>query len=213
MTIRLLLADDHAILRAGLKAMLERQPDLRVVAEATDGRSLLSAAQSAQPDVILLDIAMPELNGLEALPRLRECAPHAHVIVLSMHNVEEYVARALKAGAISYLLKDAPEADLLTAIRLAAQGQRYLCPPLTEEVIQDYLARLGQEANLLDRLSPREREVLQLMAEGHSTIAIAQRLNLSPKTVETHRSNLMDKLAIHDLPGLTRFALKNGLIA
>jgi DNA-binding NarL/FixJ family response regulator len=212
MTIRLILADDHAIVRAGLKAILERQPDFTIAAEAADGRSLLQAAERLQPDVILLDIAMPELNGLEALPRLHACAPQARVIVLSMHNVEEYVARALKAGAISYLLKDAPEADLLAAIRAAAQGRRYLCAPLTEDVIAGYLARLGPEERLLDRLSPREREVLQLIAEGHSTVAIAGRLNLSPKTIETHRANLMDKLDIHDLPGLTRFALKNGVV-
>lgn len=211
--MNILLADDHALLRAGLRAILDAQPDMHVTAEAVDGRDALTLAADLLPDVILLDVAMPGLNGLEALPRLLEVSPQSQIIVLSMHATEEYVVRALRSGAIGYLLKDSPPAELLSAVRAAGRGERYLCPPLTAEVVDDYLRRTGEEGSILDLLTPREREILQLLAEGKSTQAIANRLGLSPKTVETHRANLMDKLNLHNIASLTRFAIRAGLVS
>ncbi len=212
--MKILLADDHAMLRAGLRAILDAQPDMRVVAEAADGREALALAADLHPDLILLDIAMPGLNGLEALLRLKQVAPRARVIVLSMYATEEYVVRALRNGALGYLLKDSTSTELLNAVRAADRGERYLCPPLTAEVVENYLRRQspGEENSLLDRLTPREREILQLLAEGHSTQAIANTLRLSPKTVETHRANLMDKLNLYEIASLTRFAIRAGLV-
>jgi len=210
--MNILLADDHALLRAGLRVLLDAQPDMCVVAEAADGREALSLAADLHPDVVLLDVAMPGLNGLEALLRLKQIAPQARVIILSMHATEEYVVRALRNGALGYLLKDSAPAELLNAVRAAGRGERYLCSPLTAEVVEDYLRRTGEENSLFDRLTPREREILQLLAEGNSTQSIANTLGLSPKTVETHRANLMDKLNLYDVASLTRFAIRVGLV-
>jgi DNA-binding NarL/FixJ family response regulator len=211
--ITVLLADDHALLRAGLRAILASQPDICVLAEASDGREALRLAEEIRPTVILLDISMPGLNGLETLLRLREAAPSSAVVILSMHKVEEYAARALRAGALGYVLKDSPPSILLAAVRAAARGERYLAPPLDFAVIEEYQRRLGQEGDLLESLTPREREILQLLAEGHTTQAIASLLAISPKTVETHRAHLMDKLGVYDIASLTRLAIRAGLVS
>jgi len=209
--IKILLVDDHAIVRAGLRTMLDEITDLRVVSEAGDGRSALHLVDVHHPDVILLDIGMPGLNGLEALSRLRKSAPETGVVILSMYATEEYVVRAMADGALGYLVKDVSTEDLIAAIRAAARGECYLCDPLSAEVIEAYQQRLGSAKSIIDCLTPRELETLQLLAEGHSTRSIAIILGISPKTVETHRANLMDKLDLHDLASLTRLALRTGV--
>jgi len=209
--IEVLLADDHALMRAGLRAMLDAQADIQVTAEAADGRDMLFQAQSAHPDVILLDISMPGLNGLEALTRLQQAAPQSAVIILSMHKVEEYVARALQAGASGYVIKDAPPQELLAAVRAAARGENYLSAPFSLHALNDYFQRL--EPDPLARLTQREREVLQLLAEGHTTQSAAEILGISPKTIESHRANLMNKLAVFDIASLTRLAIRWGLVS
>ncbi|KAA3658720.1 MAG: DNA-binding response regulator [Chloroflexi bacterium] len=210
--MKILIADDHALFRAGLRILIEAQPDMIVVGEAANGRELLDQTSQLTPDVILLDIIMPGFNGIEAIRRLQASAPTTRVVALSMHASEEYVVSALQAGALSYLLKDAPPDELIKAIHSAYQGEQYLSPPLTDEVISAYIHRLGDKENLIERLSPREREVLQLIAEGHSTRNCAALLGISPKTVETYRANLMDKLGLYDIASLTRFAIRAGLI-
>ena len=183
-----------------------------MVGEATDGRHVLEIAEQTQPEVILLDVVMPGFNGIEAIRRLGLAHPEIKIVVISMHATEEYIVSALSAGALSYLLKDTPPEELINAIRTVSRGEKYLCPPLTETVIESYFQRLGEKENLLERLSPREREVLQLIAEGHSTLKCAHILEISPKTVETYRANLMDKLSLHDIASLTRFAIRVGLV-
>jgi DNA-binding NarL/FixJ family response regulator len=210
--MKVLIADDHHLVRALLRSHLEGEGDIHVVAEAGDGRAALKLAGEHQPDVILLDISMPGLNGLEALPRLRQQAPQARVLILSMHHNEEYVVRAFKSGAMGYIFKDSSPEELITALRRVAEGERYMAPPLTVEKMEAYLRQFDQKEAPLERLTLREREVLQLIAEGHSTQAIAQILGISPKTVETHRANLMDKLGMYDVASLTRFALRVGLV-
>lgn len=210
--MRILIADDHALFRAGLRTLIAAQPEMQVVGEAADGRELLALADQLQPDVVLLDIIMPGFNGIEAIRRLHESRPTTGIVALSMHAAEEYVVSALQAGALSYLLKDAPPEELIRAIASAHRGQQYLSPPLTEAVIAAYFDRLGGKESLIDRLSPREREVLQLIAEGHSTRTCALTLGISPKTVETYRANLMDRLGLYDIASLTRFAIRAGII-
>ncbi|MFN2291447.1 MAG: response regulator [Anaerolineae bacterium] len=210
---RVLLADDHTLVRAGFRAILEALPDVHVVAEAGDGREALRLIEQHQPNVALMDIAMPGLNGLEAAGRVSEAYPHVRVIILSMHANEEYVIRALQSGAVGYLLKDASPGELDTALHVAAQGQTYLSPQVSGHVAE-YVRRAGESDDCaFDRLTPRQREVLQLVAEGHTTQSIAHKLGLSVKTIETHRSNLMKCLGIHDIAGLVRYAVQKGVVS
>ncbi len=209
--IRVLLADDHTLVRVGFRTLLESLPDVNVVAEAGDGREALRLIDEHRPDVTLMDIAMPGLNGLEATARATEAFPHCRVIVLSMHLNEEYVLQALRVGASGYLLKDSGLAELEIAVRAVARGETYLSPPVSKQIIADYVRRVGNEAGPFERLTPRQREVLQLIAEGHTTQRIAHQLCVSVKTIETHRRQLMERLNIHDVAGLVRYAIRVGL--
>jgi DNA-binding NarL/FixJ family response regulator len=206
------LADDHTLFRAGLRALLEKLPDVQVVAEARDGREAVLMVETHHPDLVLMDIAMPGLNGLEATRRLVQAFPAIRVLILSMHKSEEYVWQALRAGAAGYLLKDADLAELALAITAMTRGETYLSPPISKHLIREYVQRVGGEETSLERLTPRQREILQLIAEGHTTKAIAQRLGLGVKTVETHRTQMMKRLGIHDIAGLVRYAIRMGMV-
>jgi DNA-binding NarL/FixJ family response regulator len=210
--VRVLLADDHVLVRAGIRSLLGTLPGVEVVAEARDGEEALRLVEVLRPDVVLMDIAMPGLNGLEATTRIARDHPETRVIIVSMHVSEEYGARALRAGASGYVPKDADVRELELAIDAVARGETYLSPAVSTHVVADYRRRLAEAPDALARLSSRQREVLQLLAEGHSTKEIAFRLKLSVKTVETHRAQLMDRLNIHDLAGLVRFAVRTGLV-
>jgi len=210
--IRVVLADDHTLVRAGIRALLEKLPDVHVVAEASDGREAVHLVTTTQPDVVLMDIAMPGLNGLEATRRLVKEFPAIRVLILSMHKNEEYVWQALRAGAVGYLLKDADLAELALAITAVTHGETYLSPPISKHVIREYVQRVGGEETGLEQLTPRQREILQLVAEGHTSKAIAQRLGLSIKTVETHRVQMMERLDIHEIAGLVRYAIRMGVV-
>ena len=211
-TIRVRLADDHRLMRAGLRALLKSLELVQVVAEAGNGHEAIQLAEQHQPDIVIMDIGMPELNGLEATARIVKLAPAPRIIVLSMHANEEYVRRALQAGAAGYLLKGAEPAELELAIRAVMRGETYLTPAVSKQVVQNYLHPREMKTNPIQELTPRQREVLQLVAEGHSTKDIAQKLNLSVKTVDTHRTELMQRLDIHDIAGLVRYAIRIGLI-
>lgn len=210
--VRVLLADDHALVRAGIRSLLQGLPEVEVVAEAGDGHETLRLIAAHRPDVVLMDITMPGLNGLEAAERVVKDYPGVRVIILSMHASEEYVLRALRVGAAGYLLKGADPAELEVAVKAAARGEAYLSPAMSKYVLADYRRRLAEEPGPLAPLTPRQREVLQLVAEGHGTKAIAQRLGLSVKTVESHRGQLMERLDIHDVTGLVRYAIRIGLV-
>lgn len=210
--IRVLLADDHTLVRAGFRALLHSLGDVEIVAEAGDGDEALRLIEAHQPDVVLLDIAMPGLNGLEVAARVAERFPNVRVMMLSMYANEEYVLQALRAGAAGYLLKDADSNELELAVRAVARGDTYLSPPVSKSVIEDYVRRVSSEPGSFDRLTPRQREVLQLIAKGHSTKEIAQMLNIGVKTAETHRMQLMQQLDIHDIAGLVRYAIRVGLV-
>jgi DNA-binding NarL/FixJ family response regulator len=210
--LRLLLADDHVLVRAGIRSLLGTLPGVEVVAEARDGHETLGLVETLRPDMVLMDIAMPGLNGLDATERITRDYPATRVIILSMHVNEEYGARALRAGASGYLPKDADVRELELAIGAVARGGTYLSPAVSTHVLADYRRRLAETPGALARLSPRQREVLQLLAEGSSTKEIAFRLKLSIKTVETHRAQIMERLDIRDLAGLVRFAVRTGLI-
>jgi DNA-binding NarL/FixJ family response regulator len=209
--IRLLLADDHNLVRAGLRALLQSVSGVEVVAEANNGREAVRLVAELHPDVVLMDIAMSELNGLEAAGQIAREFPGVRVIMLSMHATEEYVVQALRAGASGYLLKNAGAAELEKAIKHVAQGETFLSPSISRQV-SDYIRRVGQDGPPQTRLSPRQREILQLIAEGNTTKRIAQVLNISVKTVETHRSQLIEHLDIHDVAGLVRCAIRLGLV-
>jgi DNA-binding NarL/FixJ family response regulator len=211
--LRVVLVEDHALVRAGIRSLLEKLADLEVVAEAGDGRAALSLIAQHQPDVVLMDIKMAGLNGLEATARIMRDFPGVRVVILSMYANEEYVIQALRAGASGYLLKDAGTAELEVAVRAAARGETYLSPAISRRMIQDYLEIVGGEGGALEQLTPRQREVLQLVAEGNSVKEIAQILHVSVKTVETHRAQLMERLDIHDVAGLVRYAIRVGLVA
>jgi DNA-binding NarL/FixJ family response regulator len=210
---RVLLADDHTLVRAGLRKLLESMPEVTVVGEADDGLTLLALAAQLQPDLVLMDIAMAGLNGLEATSRLLKAQPGIRVLILSMHQNEEYVRQALRNGAVAYLLKDAAPVELELAIQAVQRGETYLSPAVSRGVVSDYVQRLRGDAVPAAVLTPRQREVLQLVAEGHSTKDIARRLGLSVKTVDTHRSQLMKQLDIHEVAGLVRYAVRSGLIS
>ena len=210
--IRILLADDHALVRAGIRSLLKNMEGIEVIAEASDGREALRLVRAHRPDVVLMDIAMPGLNGLEAAARIAKKFPHVHVVILSMHVNEEYVLQALRAGAAGYMVKGANAAELEIAIRAVARSEMYLSPTVSKHVVTDYIQRIRGETTSLELLTPRQREVLQLITEGYSTKKIAHTLKISVKTVETHRMQLMERLEIHDITGLVRYAIRVGLV-
>lgn len=212
MAVRVLVADDHALFRAGIRKLLQSFGGIEVVGEAADGHEALRLSSTVRPDVLLMDIGMPGLNGVEAAARLTREGPPPRVIILSMHTGEEHVLRAVRAGAAGYLLKDAPPAELEGAVRAVARGEIYLSPAVSRYVVEDYVRRAGGDRSPLDRLTSRQREVLQLIAEGNTTKAIATRLGLSVKTVETHRAQLMERLEARDVAALVRLAIRVGLV-
>jgi len=214
MSIRVLVADDHTLVRSGLCALLERIPDISVVAQASDGRSAMALVREHRPDIVLMDVAMVGLNGLDAALNTLQKHPNVRIIMLSMHRNEEYVMRALQVGASGYLLKDAATDELEAAIRTVMAGGRYLSPPIAQQ-LAEYEERFGLRTGAMsnpDRLTPREREVLQLIAEGRTMQEAAGILEISVKTIETHRYRLMDKLNIHHVTGLVRYAMRAGIV-
>jgi DNA-binding NarL/FixJ family response regulator len=210
--LRVLLAEDHTLVRAGIRALLESLQGVEVVAEAADGREALRLAQAHAPDILLMDITMKEMNGLEAAARLAKERSSTRVIILSMHADQVYVRQALQAGAAGYLLKGADVAELELALKAVTRGDTYLSPSVSKDVVGGLLSGKAPAASPLDELTPRQRETLQLIAEGKTTKEIASRLNLSIKTVETHRAQLMERLDIHDVAGLVKFAIRVGLV-
>ncbi len=211
--IRILLADDHTLVRSGLRALLETEPSLSVIGEAEDGRAAVTLACQLKPDIVLMDIAMPLLNGLEATRQLRQQCPDVRVLVLSMYDNEEYIRQALEAGAMGYLLKDATTSELIGAIHSVYRGEAVLSPAITRLVIEDYLRWGGMRPQEeVDSLSPREREILQLIAEGYTNKQIAEILSISIKTVQAHRNNLMQKLDLHDRGELIKYAIQKKII-
>ena len=210
MTLRLLLADDHPIFRAGVRSLLDAQPDMEVIAEFEDGAGAVRAARKHTPDVVVIDVSMPGMNGLEATRRITAEAPAIKVLCLSMHTDNRFVKAAFKSGARGYLLKECALEDLVVAIHTVAASQIYVSRGLADTVLDGYGA-VGKESSALDLLTPREREVLQLLAEGHPAVDIASRLKVSVKTVGTHREHLMQKLDTHSLAGLTKFAIREGV--
>jgi DNA-binding NarL/FixJ family response regulator len=211
--IRVLLADDHALVRAGIRSLLEGLEGVSVVGEAREGREALALIHRYRPHVALVDVAMPEMNGIELAAEVARAEPATRVVILSMHRSEEYVRRALRAGASGYLLKDAGVGELETAIRAVARGESYLSPAVARYVVEGYVRPRTEEPSGLDRLTPRHREVLQLIAEGCATKEIAQRLGIGVRTAETHRAELMERLEIHDVAGLVRYAIRVGLVS
>jgi two-component system response regulator NreC len=213
--IRIILADDHAVMRRGLRLVLEEQKDFQVVGEASDGREAVSLVEALKPDVAVLDITMPNMNGIEAARQISAKQPGVSIVVLSMHSDEGYVLRALKAGARGYLLKESPETDLIHAIRSVSQGKAFFSPAVSRMLVEDYVRQL-QDKDIEDSyelLTPREREILQLIAEGKSNKDVANMLNLSLYTIETHRGNIMEKLNLHSVPELILYAVRKGVIA
>jgi two-component system, NarL family, response regulator NreC len=214
-SIRVLLADDHKLIRAGLVLVVEQQPDLRVVGEADDGRQAVEMFRSLKPDVVVMDIGMPNLNGIEAARQITQIRLETAVVMLSMHADEGYVLRALKAGARAYLLKDSATTDLVQAIRAVVEGKSFFSPAVSKVLLQDYMRKLRRTGaeDSYDLLSPREREILQLVAEGKSNKDVANLLNLSVYTVETHRAKIMQKLNLKGVPELILYAVRKGIIS
>ena len=212
-TARLLIADDHAMVRAGLRMVLDAEPDLRVVAEASDGVEALASVRRTEVDLAVLDVAMPRMTGLQAAREMLALRPQLRVLVLSMHDSEQYLFEALEAGASGYVLKSAADRDLVAACRAALRGEPFLYPAAIAALVRDYLerAREGEEAPA-DALTPRELQVVKLIAEAHTNAEIARLLQISPKTVERHRENLMAKLGMRDRVQLTRYAIRRGLV-
>ncbi len=214
MSVRVILVDDHSVVRKGVRALLEKETDLDVVGEASNGLDAIELVSKMRPDLVVLDLMMPGMHGLEVARRIIQEHPGTRVIVLSMHSDEGYVLAALRNGVSGYVLKDTTEDQIVEAIRKVSQGERYLSPPISERAIEVYIqkARQGQVGDPYETLTNREREILQLSAQGLSNPEIATRLYISPRTVETHRSNLMHKLGLASQTDLIRFALKRGLI-
>lgn len=211
--IKVLVADDHTILRQGIKALLNNQGKIEVVGEAKDGREAIKMIEELLPDVVLMDIAMPGLNGLEATRRIKKKFPEIKVLVLTMYAHEEYIFQILNAGANGYLVKETAFQDLITAIKAVYRGEAFMSPSISKKVIDRYAQRAQVDKNdVCDILTTREREVLQLIAEGNSNKKIAEALFISPKTVETHRTHIMDKLNIHGRAGLIKYAIRKGII-
>jgi DNA-binding NarL/FixJ family response regulator len=211
-SIRILLADDHKILRSGLRALLEKQPGFDIVAEAENGRTAVQKSVKLSPDVVIMDISMPDLNGIEAARQIIDKSPRTKIIMLSVHSDRRFVAEVFKAGASGYLLKDCDFEELVAGVHAVVDDKTYLCPRIADVVRDDYLRRLTQtESSVFSILTAREREVLQLMAEGRSTKEIAFSFNLSVKTIESHRQRIMEKLDIHSIAELTKYAVREGL--
>lgn len=212
---RILLADDHGVVRKGLRFLLERSQDMEVVGEAADGREAVRMAEELNPDVIIMDIAMPQLNGIDATAQAVKRNPKIGVIILSMYSDEEYLVRALTAGAKGYLLKDSAEADLLRAIEAVAQGKPFFSPAIAQTLLEDYMRQLRQRGlqDSYDLLTEREKEILQLLAEGKSNKEVATLLNLSLYTVETHRAHLMQKLNLHNTAEIVLYAVRKKIIS
>jgi len=213
--IRIILADDHAVIRRGLRLVLEQQKDFEVVGEASDGRGAVDLAETAKPDIAVLDITMPNLNGIEAAHQISAKQIGVSTIVLSMHADESFVLRALKAGARGYLLKESAEGDLINAVRLVSEGKSFFSPTVSRMLVEDYVRKLQDKdiEDSYDLLTLRERELLQLIAEGKSNKEVANMLNLSLYTVETHRSNILNKLNLHSVPELILYAVRKGVIS
>ena len=213
--VRILLADDHTVMRAGLRALLERQPNLEVVGEAEDGRQTVELASSHVPDVVVKDIAMPNLNGVEATRRMVSKQPAISVVILSMYSDESYVMRALQAGARAYLLKDSVVTDLIRAIEALSQGKSFFSPKISRILAEDYVRALKEKgiADSYELLTPREREILQLLAEGRTNKEVATSLNISVYTAETHRGNILQKLNLHGSAELVLYAVRKGIIS
>src|ERR1039458_6836765 len=211
--IRILLADDHNIMRRGLRLLLERQPGFEVIGEAADGRQAVERAEAAKPDVVVLDIAMPNMSGIEAAQRISASLPQTAIVILSMHSDEGYVLRALKAGAKGYVLKDSAENDLIEAIKAVSSGKAFFSPEISNIPVEDYVREMRKRGaeDSYELLTPREREILQMLAGGKSNKDIATVLNLSLYTVETHRRNLQDKLNLHSLAELILYAVRKGI--
>jgi len=207
------LAEDHTIVRQGISALLRSEPDIEVVGEAADGLEALELAKKLIPDVVLMDIAMRNLNGLEATRKIKKLFPHTKVLVLTMYDNEEWIFQILRVGASGYLIKDSAMTELTSAIRAVHQGDSYLSPSISKKVIEEYIrkAEMGEKGGLEDLLSGREREILQLIAEGHSVPQIASLLCISKKTVEAHKNHIMEKLNIRDKVGLVKYAIRTGL--
>jgi DNA-binding NarL/FixJ family response regulator len=218
-TIKVLLADDHALVRAGIHSLLQRLSGIQIIAEAGEGHEALRLIKEKKPDIVLLDISMPGLNGLEIADRVAKEFPKVRIIILSVHMNEEYVLHAIRVGAAGYLLKNSGIEELELAIKSVARGEMYLSPPISRQVITDYIERLNgkaghkkSESELYKILTPRQREIVQLIAEGCTTKEIADKLKVSVKTVDTHRTQLMERLDIHDIAGLVRYAIRAGIV-
>ena len=213
--IRILLADDHGVVRKGLRFLLSQDPEVEVAGEAEDGREAVRLAAELLPNIVIMDIAMPQLNGLDAAQQITKTNPRVAVIVLSMYSDEEFLIRALSAGAKGYLLKDSAEADVLRAVHAVAQGRTYFTPSIAHTLLEDYMRRLQQEGvqDRYDLLTDREREVLQLLAEGRSNKEVAALLNLSIHTIDTHRTNFMQKLGLHNTAEIVIYAMRKKIIA
>lgn len=213
MSVTVLLADDHTVVRDGLRYLLESQLDIKVIGDADNGRQAVRLVEQLRPDVVVMDIAMPELNGIEATQKIRSECPETQVVILSMHSTDEHVIRALQAGARGYLLKESAGVEVVKAVRTVHSKHRYLSQKLSDKIIDDYcrLIKSNRHEDPLVQLSAREREVLQLVVEGNSNLEIADTLSLSIKTIETYRSRLMHKLGINNLPELVKFAIQHGL--
>jgi two-component system response regulator NreC len=215
MNLRILLADDHAVVRDGLRALLERQPDMTIVAEAGDGRECLRLVEEFAPDVVVMDIAMPNMNGMEATRRIMAGKSHTAVVILSMHQDESYVLGSLKAGAKGYLLKDSARSEIVDAIRSVARGQAFLTRKISRMLQEDYVQELERRGleDSYDLLTAREREILQLIAEGQANKEVATLLNIGVTTVETHRTHILQKLGLHSVPELILYAVRKGVIS
>lgn len=213
--VRIVLADDHTVMRNGLRLLLERQPNLQVVGEAADGRQAVTLCETASPDVVIMDIAMPNLNGIEAARQIVSHNPRTAIAILSMHSDESYVIRALKAGARAYLLKDSAEADLLAAVRALTEGKSFFSPAISRILVEDYMRQLENRGaeDSYELLTNREREILQLLAEGKTNKDVANMLHLSLYTVETHRTHILQKLNLHSVPELILYAVRKGIIS
>jgi two-component system, NarL family, response regulator NreC len=214
--IRVVLVDDHTILRAGLKIMLNAQPDIEVVGEASDGKQGILIAQQTLPNVVIMDITMPDMNGIEATQHIKKLQPETRVLILTMHENEAYLFQGLRAGASGYILKEAADTELISAIRIVQSGRFYLSPLAQSMMVDDYLQRVrsgaSEERDSYNDLTEREREILKLIAEGFTNNQIAERLIISPKTVDTHRTHIMDKLNLHSRAELVKYAMRRGLL-
>lgn len=211
--IRLIVADDHALIRVGFRTLLQSIPGFELVGEASDGAEALELVGKLRPDVLLTDIAMPNMNGLTLAQQVTRDYPEVKVIIVSMHSNEEFVGQAIRAGAVGYLLKDADSGELQFAINSVIRGESYLTPAVSKQMMSSYIQLLDEgQSSVADPLTPRQREILRLIAQGLSTKAIARSLEISAKTVKTHRAQIMERLAIHDIPGLVRYAMRIGLV-